>query len=55
MGKTAFLMENSKNCVSALSTDILSAVIGIGCGRYFSSALCVANALSEPEERKQHK
>lgn len=46
---------DQKNCVSVLSRDILSVVTGIGCGRYFSLALCLANMQSEPEERKQHK
>lgn len=47
-------MKNLENCVSVLSRDILSAVTGIGCGRYFSLALCLASARREPEERKQH-
>lgn len=47
-------MKNLENCVSVLSRDILSAVTGIGYGRYFSLALCLASARREPEERKQH-
>ena len=47
-------MKNLENRVSVLSRDILSAVTGIGCGRYFSLALCLASAQKEPEGREQH-